>query len=320
MSSQDSDITASNFTQVSVEIPYDEEKLEKKLPGKSLFFFNWKNPVRKYAGIIVFSNLFSIFIMTAIVISSVLLAVENPLSDPTSTLMTILKYIDYGMTVIFTSEMILKIVTYGLLFNGKMSYLRNTWNIIDSLIVIVSLVSLGFTNVNLSFFKILRMLRVVRPIRMISKNEGLKISVMALLSSIPPLGNVAIVCFLAYLIFGSIAVTYFKGSFFYCTYGNAPDLLSHVVTKFDCYNMGGVWINKIANFDNIMTAMGTLFQMSTIVSWSAVMFSGLDAVGIDMQPVLENVWYWSAFFLIFIVFGAFFITNLFVGVVISKFN
>jgi len=164
------------------------------------------------------------------------------------------------------------------------------------------------------------MLRVVRPIRMISKNEGLKISVMALLSSIPPLMNVAIVCFLAYLIFGSIAVTLFKGSFYYCTFGNAPDMTDQVLTKFDCFNLGGVWINKIANFDNILIAMSSLFQMSTIVSWSAVMFSGLDSVGIDMQPQLENVWYWSAFFIVFIVFGSFFITNLFVGVVISKFN
>ena len=144
MSSDDSNITASNFTEISVEIPYDEEALAKKLPGKTLFVFNWKNPVRKYAGIIVFSNLFAIAIMITIIVSSILLAIENPLSDPKSTLMQILKYIDYFMTAVFTSEMILKIITYGLIINGKQSYLRNTWNMVDCTIVIVSLISLVF--------------------------------------------------------------------------------------------------------------------------------------------------------------------------------
>jgi hypothetical protein len=60
--------------------------------------------------------------------------------------------------------------------------------------------------------------------------------------------------------------------------------------------------------------------MTTIVSWSAVMFSGIDAVGIDLQPIYNYSQIWTVFFVIFIIFGSFFITNLFVGVVISKFN
>lgn len=50
------------------------------------------------------------------------------------------------------------------------------------------------------------------------------------------------------------------------------------------------------------------------------MFSGLDAVGIDKQPILNHGQIWTLFFITFIIFGAFFIMNLFVGVVISKFN
>jgi hypothetical protein len=94
---------------------------------------------------------------------------------------------------------------------------------------------------------------------MISKNEGLKVSVMALISSIPPLGNVAIICFLVFLIFGTIGVTYFKGTFFYCTSGGIHEFPQTIITKMDCFNFGGVWLNKIAHFDNIVIAVGTLF-------------------------------------------------------------
>ena len=77
----------------------------------------------------------------------------------------------------------------------------------DCLIVIFSLISIFMSGSNFGVIKVLRLLRVLRPLRMISKNEGLKVSVMALISSIPPLGNVVIICFLVFLIFGTMSVT-----------------------------------------------------------------------------------------------------------------
>ena len=66
--------------------------------------------------------------------------------------------------------------------------------------------------------------------------------------------------------------------------------------------------------------MVTLFIMCTTEGWIGVMWSGVDAVGIDKQPIRENGPYWVFFFILFIVFGALFIMNLFVGVVINNFN
>ena len=83
--------------------------------------------------------------MGTIIVSSVLLALENPLKDPKSTFMIVLQYADNVITLIFTMEMILKVITYGLIFNGKGSYLRNFWNIADCLIVLSSLVLLFVT-------------------------------------------------------------------------------------------------------------------------------------------------------------------------------
>lgn len=81
------------------------------------------------------------------------------------------------MTILFTWELVIKVIVYGFLFNGENSYMRNNWNIMDFVIVTFSLVSLIFSDVDLEIFKLLRMLRVLRPLRMISRNPGLRIAI-----------------------------------------------------------------------------------------------------------------------------------------------
>ena len=61
---------------------------------------------------------FDRIILAFITTSTILLAVETPLTDPKGQLVTILGYIDYVMTVIFTLEMISKMTVYGLISNG----------------------------------------------------------------------------------------------------------------------------------------------------------------------------------------------------------
>jgi voltage-dependent calcium channel L type alpha-1D len=57
--------------------------------------------------------------ITIILISSVFLAVEKPLDDPNSFKIKALKVIDDIFSCIFIIEAALKIITHGLVFNGK---------------------------------------------------------------------------------------------------------------------------------------------------------------------------------------------------------
>ena len=82
--------------------------------------------------------------MAMITVSTILLAIDGPLNDPKSTQVAVLAYIDYVMTAIFTIEMVIKMIAVGLLLNGKKSYLRNTWNILDFVIVTSALFSIAF--------------------------------------------------------------------------------------------------------------------------------------------------------------------------------
>lgn len=114
---------------------------------------------------------FDFTILLLILMCSVLLAIDNPLNNPNGTLHDVLMKLDYFMTAAFTIEATLKIVASGFLFNGKKSYIRNPWNILDFLIVIFSIVGLYFgSNSKLKVVKVLRLLRVLRPLRVISRN------------------------------------------------------------------------------------------------------------------------------------------------------
>lgn len=201
---------------------------------------------------------FEKFILTLILTQSVLLAFENPLLDPKSSLFSFLVKSDIFFTSVFTFECISKIISTGMLFNGKDSFLRNGWNLIDFIVVILSIISLSMENGRLKIFKVFRLLKVVRPIRVISRNKGLKIGIQALFMAIPNIFNVIVVALLFFIIFGIIGVNYFKGSFYSCQFGrNIPEFLDHaisnnvIVTKYDCLNYGAVWLNADRHFDNI---------------------------------------------------------------------
>ena len=113
--------------------------------------------------------------------------------------------------------MILKIIRYGFILNGKSSYILNAWNILDFIIVIFALISLVFEGNSLDKLKILRILRVLRPLRLISRNEGLKLAINSLFLSIPNIMNLIIICLVFVFLFGIIGVNIFKGKNYLCS-------------------------------------------------------------------------------------------------------
>ena len=99
------------------------------------------------------------------------------MNDPKSTKVKVLFYIDTITTIIFTIEAALKIVSYGFIKNGHASYLRDIGNLIDFLIVVLSIVNLIPMSVNLNVIKGIRLMKVIRPLRVINRNSGLKLAV-----------------------------------------------------------------------------------------------------------------------------------------------
>ena len=149
--------------------------------------------------------------------------IDNPLYDENGDLAKFLAKIDYVMTIAFTLESLIGIIVLGLLFNGKRSYLRDSWNILDFIIVLFSLFNIAAESYNLGYLKIFRMLRVLRPLRFLKRNLGLKIQVVSLLNSVPGIRNLMMISTLILMLFGIQGVTFFKGKFYYCDMTYIPE-------------------------------------------------------------------------------------------------
>jgi Ion transport protein len=146
---------------------------------KSLWLFAREHPVRVLAARTVRHPWFDKAVLVLICISSLSLAVDTPLRDPSTPAMHAMRVLDAVLTVLFTLEMALKILPHGLLLPRK-SYLRSSWNVLDATVVAVSLAGLilgGSSESSLKSLRSLRALRALRPLRMINRAPGLKVVV-----------------------------------------------------------------------------------------------------------------------------------------------
>jgi len=98
------------------------------LVGNSLFIMGPENAFRALCAKIVGHPYFDSFILLLIGFSTILLALENPLDDPQSDGVQTLKQIDVVVSIIFTCELVIKVIVYGFCFNGEDSYITNSWN------------------------------------------------------------------------------------------------------------------------------------------------------------------------------------------------
>ena len=114
----------------------------------SLYIFSKEMNLRKILFKIAISSRFETFILIVILVSSIKLAL-----DTYDLFGTASDSIDMTLNFIFVTEAGFKIISYGFFFDRN-SYLRNPWNILDFLIVIISIVDMSLINLNLSFQKV----------------------------------------------------------------------------------------------------------------------------------------------------------------------
>ena len=157
--------------------------------------------VNRLALLIISNKLFEAVSIMIIIVNSLFLALDDPLSSATPV------FQELGDTIfqaLYTVEMGLKIFALGFLFN-KGAYLRDAWNILDFIIIVSGYMSMLLKGggVNLS---VLRSFRVIRPLRTISSIEGLRVIVSALVNSMQLLGDTILVLLFFFLIFAIAGV------------------------------------------------------------------------------------------------------------------
>ncbi|KAL0893243.1 hypothetical protein ABMA27_014844 [Loxostege sticticalis] len=288
----------------------------------SLYIFAPDNKMRRLMTWMVTRSWFDNIVLLFIALNCITLAMERPNIPPDSKERAFLSSANYVFTVVFAVEMFIKVVASGM-FYGPDAYFTSGWNIMDGSLVIISIIDLLMSLVSESsprifgILRVFRLLRSLRPLRVINRAPGLKLVVQTLLSSLRPIGNIVLICCTFFIIFGILGVQLFKGAFFYCEGAN----IKNVKNKTDCLAIeGNVWVNRKYNFDDLGKALMSLFVLSSRDGWVNIMYTGLDAVGVDQQPIVNYSEWRLLYFIAFILLVGFFVLNMFVGVVVENFH
>ncbi|KAJ2939410.1 hypothetical protein O0L34_g10841 [Tuta absoluta] len=335
---------------------------KKPIPdASSLFIFSKTNRFRVLCYNISASSTFGNIILVCIMFSSAMLAAEDPLDAAQKGFRNkLLSHFDVFFTTIFTIELFLKLITYGLILHEG-AFLRSAFNVLDMLVVCVSLVSMLVKSGSISVVKILRVFRVLRPLRAINRAKGLKhvvqcvivaiktigniLLVTSLLQfmfavmgvqmfkyvvkcvivAIKTIGNIMLVTYLLQFMFAVVGVQLFKGKFFMCN-----DISK--MTKEECqgtylvfekneyYVREREWSRYPFHFDNVMKGMLTLFTVSTFEGWPGLLYVSIDSNAEDRGPVTNFRPIVATYYIIYIIIIAFFMVNIFVGFVIVTFQ
>uniref|UniRef100_A0A8C2F2C1 Voltage-dependent T-type calcium channel subunit alpha n=1 Tax=Cyprinus carpio TaxID=7962 RepID=A0A8C2F2C1_CYPCA len=112
------------------------------------------------------------------------------------------------VTHTYITHMVVKMVDLGIY--GPKCYLGDTWNRLDLFIVMAGMLEYSLDGHNVSFSAI-RTVRVLRPLRAINRVPSMRILVTLLLDTLPMLGNVLLLCFFVFFIFGIVGVQLWAG-------------------------------------------------------------------------------------------------------------
>lgn len=108
------------------------------LEGKSCFIFSPENKIRLKVRSLVKHPYFENFIYYLIALNSLLLALDEPNLDKESYVKHTIDVMVTIISIAFIIEALLKIIAMGFVC-GKHAYLRDSWNILDFIIVMTSI-------------------------------------------------------------------------------------------------------------------------------------------------------------------------------------
>lgn len=195
----------------------------------------------------------------------------------------------------------------------------------------------SFLSLAVPSVKLIRGLRALRPLRVVVKSKEMKVVVSALMQAVPSITAVLLFVALSWLIFGIMGVSLFNGLLFRCndpSAANKAECVGNYMVELsgpEYYNPATntasvlvstprVWDVPFYNFDHLGNAVLALFQAASLNAWTDIMYSTQDITELDMQPSFNASQANALFFVVFVLIGAFFSLNLFIGVVIDNFN
>ena len=133
------------------------------------------------------------------------MAMDDPNAEPSADE----KIVELTFLIIFTIEALFKIVALGFALEIN-TYLRDAWNVLDFIVVIIGWVGQAGAGSNVSA---LRTIRLLRPLRTINKVPEMKILVNSIIKSLPLLVDILLLFGFFLILFGIIGLQSYAGLF-----------------------------------------------------------------------------------------------------------
>ena len=302
----------------------------------AIYLLSQTNRFRIFCMKLINNKWFERFIFLMIIFSSIRLIIDTFLSGYKYSL--IFEYIDTFLNLIFLFEAIIKICALGFALDEG-SYLTDHWNKIDIIIVVCSFLDYEilfekyvFERNDFSssqFLKVIRLLRTLRPLRLISHNIKLKLILTSLFDSVLPIFNALFIVIIIFFIFSIVGISLFYENFHNCyilreggsfnlAIKSFEDNLAEFkirndmpsIMKFCSDNYNGIMDTGPAfKFSNIVTSLINSYVLSSQEGWPDIMNS--------YRTYDES---YGIFFIVYNLVVAYFFLNLFTGIMFKYFN
>uniref|UniRef100_A0A6Q2YPE6 Sodium channel protein type 4 subunit alpha B n=1 Tax=Esox lucius TaxID=8010 RepID=A0A6Q2YPE6_ESOLU len=221
-------------------------------------------PTNKIAGLIfnlISQPFFDLFIMVLICLSLVTMMVET--YDQSLEAEEILYWINFGFIIIFIIECIIKLI--GL----RRFYFSDGLNIVDFLVIILSVVGIFLSEIIEKYFfspiifRVIRLARIGRVLRLTRATKGIQSMLFALRMSLPAVFNIGQLLFLIMFFFSILGMFNFA------------------------YVKREAGIDDMFNFETFGNSIICLFTISTTAGWDSFLLPILNRPP-DCDPVMDN--------------------------------
>ncbi|ORZ05510.1 Ion transport protein-domain-containing protein [Lobosporangium transversale] len=234
---------------------------------------------------------------------------------------------DFVFPAIFTVEFLIRIIADGFIFPPD-AYMKTLWNKIDFFVLLSFYAPLvaNLTNSQGSS-RFFRSLKALRALRLINQSAYIKGTFHAVLvAGFPQLFNATLLSMSLIVPFAIYGMRMFSGLFYSCN-----DTSDDIRTMNDCVGTfldphtkllkPRVWSNpEVYSFDNFGASFLILLEIVSQEGWSGVMETARNIVGLGMQPSQDYSRYNGIFFVLFNLSGGYFVTSLFVAIVIENYT
>ena len=213
------------------------------------------------------NRIFQFSVVIIIILNAILIGATTYQLDPI--FLNTIHLLDYAITVFFVIEILIRFIGE----KEKKNFLKDGWNVFDTIIVAISLIPIP----NNSSFLVLRLLRIFRVLRLISVIPELKKIIEAILASIKRVFFVSLLLFIILYIYATMGSILFGKD----DPERWADLGISLITLFQ--------VLTLSSWENVMLPMQAIYWWAWIYFFSFISICSITILNLVIAILVDVV-------------------------------